>query len=104
VLLGTPLHASSNFTVSVQLANKRGFKQKNKKIVILHHLLNVFVQLANKRGFKQKNKKKKILQRQRGNCVIQPFAGKYSASQRVVGSELLTAEVANVDIFWDIVP
>jgi hypothetical protein len=29
VLLSTPLHASSNFTVSVQLANKRGFK-KNK--------------------------------------------------------------------------
>jgi hypothetical protein len=28
VLLSTPLHASSNFTVSVQLANKRGFKQK----------------------------------------------------------------------------
>jgi hypothetical protein len=25
VLLSTPLHASSNFTVSVQLANKRGF-------------------------------------------------------------------------------
>jgi hypothetical protein len=24
VLLSTPLHASSNFTVSVQLANKRG--------------------------------------------------------------------------------
>jgi hypothetical protein len=31
VLLSTPLHASSNFTVSVQLANKRGFKQKNEK-------------------------------------------------------------------------
>jgi hypothetical protein len=28
VLLSTPLHASSNFTVSVQLANKRGFKKK----------------------------------------------------------------------------
>jgi hypothetical protein len=27
VLLSTPLHASSNFTVSVQLANKRGLKQ-----------------------------------------------------------------------------
>jgi hypothetical protein len=27
VLLSTPLHASSNFTVSVQLANKRGFKK-----------------------------------------------------------------------------
>jgi hypothetical protein len=26
VLLSTPLHASSNFTVSVQLANKRGLK------------------------------------------------------------------------------
>jgi hypothetical protein len=25
-------------------------------LVILHHLLNVFVQLANKRGFKQKKK------------------------------------------------
>jgi hypothetical protein len=25
-------------------------------LVILHHLLNVFVQLANKRGFKQKQK------------------------------------------------
>jgi hypothetical protein len=25
VLLSTPLHASSNFTVSVQLADKRGF-------------------------------------------------------------------------------
>jgi hypothetical protein len=32
VLLSTPLHASSNFTVSVQLANKRGLKQK--KILI----------------------------------------------------------------------
>jgi hypothetical protein len=30
VLLSTPLHASSNFTVSVQLANKRGFKQQQK--------------------------------------------------------------------------
>jgi hypothetical protein len=29
VLLSTPLHASSNFTVSVQLANKRGFTKKN---------------------------------------------------------------------------
>jgi hypothetical protein len=28
VLLSTPLHASSNFTVSVQLANKRGFSKK----------------------------------------------------------------------------
>jgi hypothetical protein len=28
-------------------------------LVILHHLLNVFVQLANKRGFKQKTKNKK---------------------------------------------
>jgi hypothetical protein len=28
VLLSTPLHASSNFRVSVQLANKRGFKPK----------------------------------------------------------------------------
>jgi hypothetical protein len=28
VLLSTPLHASSNFTVSVQLANKRGFTKK----------------------------------------------------------------------------
>jgi hypothetical protein len=28
VLLSTPLHASSNFTVSVQLANKRGFTIK----------------------------------------------------------------------------
>jgi hypothetical protein len=28
VLLSTPLHASSNFTVSVQLANKRGLKEK----------------------------------------------------------------------------
>jgi hypothetical protein len=27
-------------------------------LVILHHLLNVSVQLANKRGFKQKKKKK----------------------------------------------
>jgi hypothetical protein len=27
VLLSTPLHASSNFTVSVQLANKRGLKK-----------------------------------------------------------------------------
>jgi hypothetical protein len=26
VLLSTPLHASSNFTVSVQLANKNGLK------------------------------------------------------------------------------
>jgi hypothetical protein len=32
-----------------RIAKKMGFK------VILHHLLNVFVQLANKRGFKQKN-------------------------------------------------
>jgi hypothetical protein len=31
VLLGTPLHASSNFTVSVQLADKRGFIKKKKK-------------------------------------------------------------------------
>jgi hypothetical protein len=28
-------------------------------LVILHHLLNVFVQLANKRGFKQKKNKNK---------------------------------------------
>jgi hypothetical protein len=28
-------------------------------LVILHHLLNVFIQLANKRGFKQKKRKKK---------------------------------------------
>jgi hypothetical protein len=28
VLLSTPLHASSNFTVSVQLANKRGFTKR----------------------------------------------------------------------------
>jgi hypothetical protein len=28
VLLSTPLHTSSNFTVSVQLANKRGFTKK----------------------------------------------------------------------------
>jgi hypothetical protein len=28
VLLSTPLHVSSNFTVSVQLTNKRGFKKK----------------------------------------------------------------------------
>jgi hypothetical protein len=27
VLLSTPLHATSNFTISVQLANKRGFKE-----------------------------------------------------------------------------
>jgi hypothetical protein len=33
VLLSTPLHASSNFTVSVQLANKRGFKKEIKSIV-----------------------------------------------------------------------
>jgi hypothetical protein len=32
VLLSTPLHASSNFTASVQLANKRGFT-KRKKII-----------------------------------------------------------------------
>jgi hypothetical protein len=32
VLLSTPLHAFSNFTVSVQLANKREFKQKQKFI------------------------------------------------------------------------
>jgi hypothetical protein len=30
-------------------------------LVILHHLLNVFVQLANKRGFKQKKQNKKKL-------------------------------------------
>jgi hypothetical protein len=29
VLLSTPLHASSNFTVSVQLANKRGLKKSS---------------------------------------------------------------------------
>jgi hypothetical protein len=29
-------------------------------LVIIHHLLNVFVQLANKKGFKQKQKKKEI--------------------------------------------
>jgi hypothetical protein len=29
-------------------------------IVILHHLLKVSVQLANKRGFKQKNKKENV--------------------------------------------
>jgi hypothetical protein len=28
VLLGTPLHAASNFNVSVQLANKRELKKK----------------------------------------------------------------------------
>jgi hypothetical protein len=32
VLLSTPLHASSNFTVSVQLANKRGFTKQKKNI------------------------------------------------------------------------
>jgi hypothetical protein len=31
VLLSTPLHASSNFTVSVQLANKRGLKKLGRK-------------------------------------------------------------------------
>jgi hypothetical protein len=34
-------------------------------LVILHHLLNVFVQLANKRGFKQK----KMLTGARGSIV-----------------------------------
>jgi hypothetical protein len=29
-------------------------------LVILHHLLNVFVQLANKRGFKQKKLSKSV--------------------------------------------
>jgi hypothetical protein len=33
VLLSTPLHASSNFTLSVQLANKRGFTKKKKILV-----------------------------------------------------------------------
>jgi hypothetical protein len=32
VLLSTPLHASSNFTVFVQLANKRGFTKKKKNL------------------------------------------------------------------------
>jgi hypothetical protein len=39
VLLSTPLHASSNFTVSVQLANKRGFT-KTKFAVARHQLHN----------------------------------------------------------------
>jgi hypothetical protein len=38
VLLSTPLHAFSKFyhllSVSVQLANKRGFKQKQKKFTL----------------------------------------------------------------------
>jgi hypothetical protein len=54
VLLSTPLvilHYLLN--VSVQLANKRGFKQKQKQ-KISHRLLNVSVQLANKRGLKKK--------------------------------------------------
>jgi hypothetical protein len=36
--LSTPLHASSNFTVSVQLANKRGLKPKSyNKIKSCYH-------------------------------------------------------------------
>jgi hypothetical protein len=37
VLLSTPLHASSNFTVSVQLANKRGFTKK--KVLVIGLIL-----------------------------------------------------------------
>jgi hypothetical protein len=46
VLLSTPLHASSNVTVSVQLANKRGF---TKKINKMHSILGVNRHDVNKR-------------------------------------------------------
>jgi hypothetical protein len=36
-------------------------------LVILHHLLNVSVQLANKRGFKQKN----FMETERASCEVQ---------------------------------
>jgi hypothetical protein len=44
VLLSTPLHASSNFTVSVQLANKRGLK---KIIIALERPESRLVRLQN---------------------------------------------------------
>jgi hypothetical protein len=44
VLLSTPLHASSNFTVSVQLANKRGFTKNKKK----YYPDNIVIKLAAK--------------------------------------------------------
>jgi hypothetical protein len=40
VLLSTPLHASSNFTVSVQLANKRGLKKLQTKKNLVINVLN----------------------------------------------------------------
>jgi hypothetical protein len=39
-------------------------------LVILHHLLNVSVQLANKRGFKHKKKQKHELQNPHGYYYI----------------------------------
>jgi hypothetical protein len=49
VLLSTPLHASSNFTVSVQLANKRGFKNKNKRKLMYIHFTTLQL-VKSKRG------------------------------------------------------
>jgi hypothetical protein len=49
VLLSTPLHASSNFTVSVQLANKNGL---NKKIQFVPHRNHITTPLQNESGLK----------------------------------------------------
>jgi hypothetical protein len=47
VLLSTPLHASSNFTVSLQLANKRGLK---KRIQFVPHRNHITSPLQNEIG------------------------------------------------------
>jgi azurin len=43
VLLSSPLHASSNFTVSVQLENKMGFKQKSLSVskALVKQIINI---------------------------------------------------------------
>jgi hypothetical protein len=56
VLLCTPLHAYSNFKLSVQLANKRGFKQNKKKKIYIYKTTDKVEKLLNsKQGEKIMN-------------------------------------------------
>jgi hypothetical protein len=50
-------------------------------LVILHHLLTVFVQLANKRGFKQTNKKKLTSQNSANVSILESAARATSVIQ-----------------------
>jgi hypothetical protein len=56
-------------------------------LVILHHFLNVFVQLANKRGFKQANKKYPIFMNSRDNiAAYRPVARQQSRNKQTYQS------------------